>query len=333
MHSSDTERQILADRIYNINEEDFGSVAMEVWNYQYRSNEVYRAYCDLVKRGLHEVHHVRDIPFIPIELFKKHDIRSGQWKAEMVFKSSGTTGVVQSRHLIRSLQWYHRIADLCFKSAFGGLQDHVWVALLPSYTDRPDSSLVDMVQYFMQRNGKKGNKFYPDIDNALHQELHKLKSKKQPTILFAVSFALLELFKNPDVPVWDELWVIETGGMKGRGPELTREELHARLSMNRSSMRIASEYGMTELTSQAYWLDGYFIPGPTMRMYMRDISDPFQIVNHGQRGAINVIDLGNLDTCSFIATDDLGISFADHSFDVLGRIDQSDMRGCNLMYV
>ena len=221
---------------------------------------------------------------------------------------------------------------MCFTKHFDAVENYTWIGLLPSYLERTDSSLVQMVQHFMELSGRADNNFFLKPERTLIKHLLNLYKKRTPTILIGVAFALLDLFEKHEVPVWDNLLVIETGGMKGRGEEITREELHERLRNNHPGLKIASEYGMTELMSQAYMKNEKFYPGPTMRICIRDISDPLRVVDHGQRGAINVIDLANLDTCSFIATDDIGIVYEDGSFDVLGRLDQSEMRGCNLMY-
>jgi hypothetical protein len=190
-----------------------------------------------------------------------------------------------------------------------------------------------MVHYFMQIDKKTESDFFPDVDDQIVHVLNKLHDKNQKTILIGVSFALLDLFDKFQIPIWDNLMVIETGGMKGRGVELTREELHSRLKEKHIAMNLVSEYGMTELLSQAYLSGDHFQPGPGMRVYMRDISDPLNLLGYEQRGAINVMDLANIDTCSFIATDDVGVVYAQGHFDVLGRLDQSDIRGCNLLYV
>ncbi|MGB3079495.1 MAG: acyl transferase [Saprospiraceae bacterium] len=332
MHSSEIGRQVLADRIYNINEEDFATVAMDVWQYQYAYNLLYRSYCDLLNLNPSTIQGIEQVPYLPIALFREHVIKTGLWTSEAVFRSSGTTGAIQSQHHIRSLEWYHRISKNCFESCFDKPDDYTWLALLPSYLERPDSSLVDMAHHFMQIKPSPENKFYPTPNIGIINALQDLKIKNQKTILLGVSFALLDLFANFRVPIWNNLIVMETGGMKGRRQEMTREELYDNIKLHHPDVRIVSEYGMTELMSQAYKIDLHFSPGPTMKVFTRDISDPLNLTNYGQRGAINIIDLGNLDTCSFIATDDIGMSYRDGSFDVLGRLDQSDMRGCNLMY-
>ncbi len=305
---------------------------MDVWQYQYAHNPLYHSYCNLLNINPSSIQGIEQIPYLPIVLFREHEIKTGLWSSEAVFRSSGTTGAIQSQHHIRSLEWYHQMSEMCFKKSFDNPEDYTWLALLPSYLERPDSSLVDMAHHFMQIKPSPKNKFYPSPNIEIINALHDLKIKNQKTILLGVSFALLDLFEEYKVPVWRNLLVVETGGMKGRRQELTREELYEKIKLHHPDLHIASEYGMTELKSQAYKKDLHFFPGPAMKVYIRDISDPLKLINTGQRGAINIIDLGNIDTCSFIATDDIGISYEDGSFDVLGRLDQSDMRGCNLMY-
>jgi hypothetical protein len=189
-----------------------------------------------------------------------------------------------------------------------------------------------MVRYFMHCSGRPYNNFYLDWDQSFFDTLQGLAERNEPTIMIGVSFAILDLFEKNNVRVWDDLLVIETGGMKGRRQEITREELRARIFQHAPGLTLSSEYGMTELLSQAYLREDRFCPGPTMRVFIRDISDPFSLVPEQQRGAINIIDVANLDSCAFIATDDIGIRYPDGSFDVLGRLDQSEVRGCNLMY-
>jgi len=332
MSSSDTVHDSLVSRIYDINEKDFDTVAMEVWAYQYHFNPLYQSYCNLLGYSPLNVKTVFEIPFLPISIFRDHEVKTGDWKPEAIFRSSGTTGLIQSIHLVRIKSWYHKIAEKTFVKTFGSVQDYAWIGLLPSYLERSDSSLINMVHYFMHVEKKKESEFFPRISNQLLEVLEKLSDQNQKTILIGVSFALLDLFEKFDVPVWDNLLVIETGGMKGRGQEITREELHMRMRKKDPAMKIASEFGMTELLSQAYLTENTFKPASTMKIFIRDISDPMTLTSFGQRGAINVIDLANVDTCSFIATDDIGIAYQDGSFDVLGRLDLSDVRGCNLLY-
>lgn len=333
MTAPEIQRDSLVRRIYDINEKDFEGVAMEVWKYQYDSNPLYRSYCDLLKAGPDQVQAITDIPCLPIVMFREHEVKTGNWHPEKIFRSSGTTGSIQSRHLVRELDWYHKICRNCFQVSFDQPEQYAWIGLLPSYLERTDASLIQMVRYFMECSKHPENSFFPQISQELIAALSTLRQSNMPTILIGVSFALIDLFDRADVPVWDNLLVIETGGMKGRGKEITRDELYLQLRQHNGGLRIASEYGMTELLSQAYRCEGHFYGGPTMRVFIRDISDPLRLIGQGQRGVINVIDLANIDTCSFIATDDIGIAFADGGFDVLGRLDNSDLRGCNLLYV
>jgi hypothetical protein len=266
-------------------------------------------------------------------MFREHSVQTGTWNPEKIFHSSGTTGSVQSQHLVRELSWYHRICKKCFQIPFDKLEQYAWIGLLPSYLERTDSSLVEMVHHFMECSKHPENRFFPQISEVIISSLKSLQQSNVPTVLIGVSFALIDLFDRVDVPVWDKLLVIETGGMKGRGKEITRDELYSRLRQHHPRLRIASEYGMTELLSQAYRIEDHFYGGPTLRAFIRDISDPLRMIGEGQRGVLNVIDLANIDTCAFIATDDIGIAYADGGFDVLGRLDNSDLRGCNLLYV
>ena len=332
MDSSDLERTSFAKRIYDINEKDFEQVALDVWKYQYKYNQIYHQYCDLLGTNPTMIQEIGQIPFLPIQMFRDHPVKTGYWREEKVFRSSGTSGSVQSQHHIRYLDWYHHFAKKTFTTRFGEPGTYTWLGLLPSYLDRPDSSLVDMVHSFMKCHENPENKFYPVVNRDIIDTLHLLQRDHQPVVLFGVSFALVDLFEMYEVPVWNNLLVIETGGMKGTRPEITREELHTRIRQRHPEVKIESEYGMTELCSQAYTLDLHFHPGQTMKVFTRDISDPLNLIEHGRRGALNIVDLCNLDTCSFIATDDVGISYPDGSFDVLGRLDQSDVRGCNLLY-
>jgi hypothetical protein len=322
----------LIHRIYNINEKEFEGVAMQVWKYQYAYNPTYRTYCTLLDVAPGDVRGIEDMPFLPISVFKHHVVKTDEWATEAIFRSSGTTGSHQSQHHIRHLEWYHQIALQGFQSHFEHPGQFVWLGLLPAYLDRPDSSLVDMVHAFMSVSGHKENEFFPNVNEELVTRLKALALRNEKVILVGVTFALLDLFEQFDVPVWDNLLVLETGGMKGRGKEITREEVYQRLQIRHNNLRIGSEYGMTELMSQAYRTSDHFIPGIRMKIFIRDISDPLTIIGSHQRGAINVIDLANVDTCAFIATDDIGVAHPNGCFDVLGRLDNSDLRGCNLLY-
>ena len=333
MKKPDVSYDSLRHRIYNINANDFEGVAMEVYKCQFARNPLYQQFCSLTGRHPDRVQSFREIPFLPISLFKDHEVKCGDWKATRVFRSSGTTGIQRSHHSIRDLDWYHRIAELGFQAAFGPAADWIWVGLLPSYLDRPDSSLVDMIHSFMLAGGHQENRFFPDTGTEVIKHLQRLMDDDRKVVLVGVTFALLDLFDAFEVPVWDNLLVMETGGMKGRGVELTRDEVYEQIRKRHDDLHLVSEYGMTELLSQAYRIRNRFYPSPQMKVLVRDLTDPFRILEDYQRGAINVVDLANLDTCSFVATDDVGITLPEGTFDVLGRMDNSDLRGCNLMYV
>ncbi|HJW29409.1 MAG TPA: hypothetical protein VJ508_09165, partial [Saprospiraceae bacterium] len=216
------QRESLRLRIYNINDLDFTRVALDVFHYQFEQNPVYRQYVEALSVSPISVNRIDEIPFLPITMFRDHVIKSGLWEAAAVFSSSGTTGTKPGMHYVRDLAWYHKIAELNISRIFGSPSDFTWIGLLPSYLDRPGSSLVNMVQSFMQKSGRKENGFYPDINQELIEKLQRLADAKSKVALIGVSFALLDLFEQNQIPVWDHLLVIETGGMKGRREEITR---------------------------------------------------------------------------------------------------------------
>ncbi len=324
-------RSQLLDRIETVTIESFESVALDVFRFQAAHNPVYASFLSLL--GVHPSHiqRLEKIPCLPISLFKTHQLQTGSWEPEKIFTSSGTTGAATSRHYVRSTSWYDHLALRTFEQAYGPIRDYVVLALLPAYLERTGSSLVHMAQHFIQASAKKASGFYLDDYDALEEQLRTCAQNKQPTLLLGVSFALWDLAER-GVTGFPELTVMETGGMKGRRRELTRSELHGILAPAFRQKKIHSEYGMTELLSQAYSTgNGLFEPGATMRVWMREPTDPFAPVKSGKTGAINVIDLANIDSISFIATDDLGRSCDDGCFEVLGRLDASDVRGCNLL--
>ena len=307
----------------------YDRVAIDVFRYQYEHNRLYRQYVDTIDRE--EVRSVDEIPFLPISFFKNFTIKSGEWSSEKVFKSSGTTASIQSSHHVRSLEWYNKIAYLSFAHLVSELHNVCVLALLPSYLERDDASLVYMVQEFIHKSTHKESGFFLDNMASLSKQLQENQSNKVPTLLIGVSFALLELAEKYPQDL-SNIMVMETGGMKGRAKELLRIELHDFLKKAFKLSSVYSEYGMTELTSQAYMTGNHFLPAPTMRAYTTDIYDPFSKLANAKQGVLNIIDLANVDTCSFIQTSDLAKVYADNSFDVLGRIDNADIRGCNLMY-
>lgn len=309
----------------------FEELALAVFRFQATYNPIYRDYLNLLGVVPTKVRSLRQIPFLPIGFFKNQDVQTGSWIPEQTFTSSGTTGQVPSRHLIRDVGFYERNAVRGFAQVYGPPGHYTVLALLPAYLERQGSSLVHMAQHFMAQSVDPRSGFFLHDYAALHQILRSCGAENRPTLLLGVSFALWDMAEQYPYG-FPELLVMETGGMKGRRPEITREELHDILGSAFRQKKIHSEYGMTELLSQAYAPgDGVFQPAPTMRVMPRDITDPFAYVAPGRIGALNIIDLANLDTISFIATDDLGRQCADGHFEVLGRLDTADVRGCNLM--
>jgi hypothetical protein len=273
---------------------------------------------------------ISKIPFLPIQFFKYHKIITGSFTPQHVFESSGTTIGSTSKHYIEDLDFYVKISTHIFKSFFGQLDDAIIIGLLPSYLERNNSSLVYMVNQFMNMSKNHNSGFYLDNIDLLAEKLKTLSNETSQIFLFGVTFALLELANMYDFDM-KNLNILETGGMKGRGKELIREELHKKLKYSFQRSNVYSEYGMTELLSQAYLQkDGFFHSPPWMQVRIREIHDPFCYTKDGQIGVINVIDLANAHSCAFIETEDLGWQ-NDHGFKVSGRLDNSDVRGCNLL--
>lgn len=324
-------RSQLMEQIWQVDDSSFEPLALEVFRFQARYNPIYQSFLEALGADPRRVQHWTDIPCLPISLFKNHLIQTGTYLPEVVFTSSGTTGHHTSRHPVRSVTWYNRLALRAFEAEYGSLSQYVVLALLPAYLERTGSSLVHMVQYFIEQSGHSISGFFLHDHQQLEQALQACAKKRQPTLLLGVSFALWELAER-GVTGFRELIVMETGGMKGRRKEITRSELHGILAAAFRQKKIHSEYGMTELLSQAYSRgDGIFRSAATMRVWLREVTDPFARVKTGKTGAINVVDLANIDSIAFIATDDLGRQFSDASFEVLGRLDASDVRGCNLL--
>lgn len=309
----------------------FEARALEIFRMQAKMNPVYREFIQHLGRDAQSVRTLDDIPFLPIELFKSHKVLLEGLDSALIFSSSGTTGSSPSQHFVSDLRLYEQSFFTGFDHFFGEVQDYVILALLPSYLERKGSSLVYMADHLIKASGHKESGFYLDQLGELAEKLKALELRGQKTILLGVSYALLDLIELGPFSLKSTL-VMETGGMKGRRKEMVKEELHRVLSAGFGVEEVCSEYGMTELLSQAYSLGkGRFSCPPWMRIMVRDPEDPFQIQAHGRTGGINVIDLANVNSCSFIATQDLGRSYPDHSFEILGRFDHSDIRGCNLM--
>jgi phenylacetate-coenzyme A ligase PaaK-like adenylate-forming protein len=271
-------------------------------------------------------------PCLPIQFFKSQSIQTGQWQPEAVFTSSGTTGQQTSRHLVRSLDAYLNNAVSGFESFYGQAEDWVVLALLPSYLEREGSSLVAMAERLISLSKYQESGFFLHDFDTLKEILLACKRNQHKILLLGVSFALLDFAAHTPLDL-SGITIMETGGMKGRRKELTREELHQQLKEAFGVSVVHSEYGMTELFSQAYATSGdmLFRPAKTMRVFATEINDPFGLAAHGKTGVLNVVDLANLDTCSFIQTEDLGRVHADGSFEILGRLDAAELRGCNLM--
>lgn len=310
------------------NPENFEELALTVFQYQYKYNAVYRAYCQAIHISEKKVKDLRSIPFLPIQFFKNKEIVCFNNAPEMVFTSSGTGGT-QSKHLVKHLGDYTLSFMAAWEHFFGKASNYEFLALLPAYSERTGSSLIYMVDELMRASGQQKRRYYLEQYSELHQHYTEAISRGKKVVLFGVTFALLELCESRFT--FPEALIFETGGMKGRGKELIREELHFKLNEGLRCPNIYSEYGMTELLTQAYATDGKnFNCPPWMKILLRQSDDPFDYNNHKTSGGINVIDLANLNSCAFIETQDLGKKQGDH-FQVLGRFDQSDLRGCNLM--
>jgi hypothetical protein len=310
----------------------FDEVCMQLFEEQYEQNSVYREYCQHLRINKHAVNTPATIPFLPISCFKTHAVVSTASEPAHYFTSSGTGNMQRSKHYLAHLAPYHWSLQRGFEHFFGDPEQYCILALLPNYLENENSSLIYMVKALMDRSTHPLNGFYLDNREELVEHLHELNAKGQRTLLFGVSFALLDLAAEfqLDLPLTT---VIETGGMKGRRKEITREAMHQEIRQSIQGIKLCSEYGMTELLSQAYAMDGHhFRCPPWMKVSLREVNDPFKEVRSGRVGGINVIDLANRYSCPFIETQDLGrLSSDGSSFEVLGRFDHSDVRGCNML--
>jgi len=314
---------------------DFTQLVLELFRYQAEHNAVYNAYLQNLHVQPEQINSLEQIPFLPIEFFKQQKVATGEFEPEVTFLSSGTTQQTRSKHYVADLQWYNQVTKYIFEHFYGPLEQYVVLALLPSYLEQGGSSLVAMVDYFVQQTGQTEEGFYLHNRSQLLESITSAKARGKKVLLIGVSYALLdwaeELKGNYS---FEEVTIMETGGMKGRHRELVREELHSYLKQGFGVDAIHSEYGMTELLSQGYSKgNGIFYPGQTMQILLRDLNDPFDIGPHHRSGGINVIDLANVDSCAFIETKDIGRLKDDGGFEVLGRFDNSDIRGCNLLVV
>lgn len=321
--------ELYADRIFTAQGTE--ALALELFQAQYGGNELYRAYVNALGVQPAQVRSVLQIPFLPIQFFKTHRVTTGSFEPAAVFESSGTTGAANSRHLVKDTGIYIRSFTEAFRLFYGPVENFVVLGLLPSYLERQHSSLVYMVQEMIARSGRPESGFYLYEHEQLAQTLQTLEARRQPVLLIGVTFALLDFAERYQLQLQHTI-VMETGGMKGRREEWTREELHAYLQQRLGVPAIHAEYGMTELLSQAYSAGkGLFRCPPWMQVLVRDENDPFQLATADVAGVINVIDLANIHSCAFIATEDIGRLHGDGSFEVLGRLDNSALRGCSLM--
>ncbi len=336
-------RDQLKDEIGCVSPDSFDSIALEVFRFQAEYNRVYADYLRYLRCSPDQVTALHEIPFLPVSFFKRHQVITGsEMQFERVFESSGTTGSETSRHYVGDTDLYEQLSVRIFERSYGPLSGFHILALLPSYLERSNSSLVYMVQHFMKLSGSQFSGFYLDDFEALNRKLAEIRqvADGRKVLLVGVTFALLDWadnFEKSNQPAagLPDIIVMETGGMKGRRREMLRQEVHSLLREKLGIAAVHSEYGMTEMVSQAYaQKNGIFRYSDSLKVLIRDITDPFTIRTDGQTGGINIVDLGNLGSCSFIETSDIGRSDAGSgTFEILGRLDNSDIRGCNLLYV
>jgi len=323
---------ITSQDIFTIsNQKQFEKIALKVFRFQYENNQVYREFCELLKIEKGNVKSLQQIPFLPIQFFKSHDVVSNSDTILEIFTSSGTTGMIMSKHLITDVTLYEESYRNAFSEFYGNIEDYTVLALLPSYLERSGSSLIYMIKDLIELSNNENSGFYLHNYDELISKLIALDESGQNIILIGVTYALLDLIEKQKFQLKNTI-IMETGGMKGKRKEIIREELHEILCNGFGVSAIHSEYGMTELLSQAYSFgNGIFECPNWMTILIRDTEDALTYVETGKTGGINVIDLANINSCSFIATQDLGKKYPNNSFEILGRFDNSDIRGCNLM--
>jgi phenylacetate-coenzyme A ligase PaaK-like adenylate-forming protein len=323
------------DKVFGVSEEHFEALALRVFRFQYKENPLYKAYTDALQVDPVDVDRLDKIPFLPIGFFKSHSVQTTSFEPQAIFESSGTTGSINSRHLIKDLSLYEESFTKGFEHFYGPVKNYCVIGLLPSYLERKNASLVYMVDKLIAGSEHPQSDFYLDEYEKLFTVVNELERRQQKTLLMGVTFALLDLAEKFPMSLKCTT-VMETGGMKGRRVEMIREEVHEILRKGFCVSTIHSEYGMTELLSQAYSKGGgIFHCPPWMKVMIRDEEDPFfvQSAESTKAGIINIIDLANIYSCSFIATDDGGVLYPDGSFEALGRMDNSDLRGCSLMVI
>lgn len=319
------------EQVFSISNAQFNATALQVFRHQAANCAVYAKFIEGLKVDATKVKRVEQIPFLPVEFFKSHPVVSNNNDIEVTFSSSGTTGITTSRHLVTDVSWYVESFRRAFRLFYGDIENYTLLALLPSYLEREGSSLIYMADDLIKQSHNPDSGFYLYNYEELYHQLKKQQQAKKPTLLIGVTFALLDFVEQHPIN-FPELIVIETGGMKGKRKEMIREELHETLCRGFGVDTIHSEYGMTELLSQAYSSgNGIFNTPPWMRIITRDTNDPISLISYGKTGGVNIIDLANANSCSFIATQDLGKVYADGSFEILGRFDNADIRGCNLL--
>jgi hypothetical protein len=334
---------ISQDDIFHIgSKKEFEKITLKVFRHQYDSNLVYQQFCNLLKKDKTNVKSITEIPFLPIQFFKSHNVLSANEAIQQIFTSSGTTSPltpeggtkndpVRSKHLVTDVSWYEMSYRLGFSEFYGNIEDYCVLALLPSYLEREGSSLIYMVEDLIQRSNHQDSGFYLHNYTELIEKLEKLDQAGENILLIGVTYALLDVLEIKKLNLKNTI-IIETGGMKGRRKELIKTELHEILKQGFGVQHIHSEYGMTEMLSQAYSHEnGIFECVSWLEILIRDAENPLEIIENERTGGINVIDLANINSCSFIATQDLGKKYANNTFEVLGRFDSSDIRGCNLM--
>lgn len=325
------------NRIFSCGDDDFNQLAIEIFLFQYHFNKTYRSYCDALHINPEEIKKISDIPFLPIQFFKSKEIVSTTFTPETIFESSGTTGSVKSRHIIKELKIYEESFLRTFELFYGAPENYCIIGLLPSYLERENSSLVYMVNRLIENSRHHKSGFYLNDFNQLHETLLENERNQKQTLLIGVSFALLDFAEQYPMQLKHTI-VMETGGMKGRKKEMIRSAVHETLQSKLGTENIHSEYGMTELLSQAYSKkEGLFFSPPWLKVLIRAEDDPFDIKDKNENkivsGAVNIIDLANLYSCSFIATDDTGKLHPNGSFEITGRLDNSDIRGCSLLAI
>ncbi len=329
----------LEKRIFAASPENFNELALDLFRYQHQNNTLYRQYCDALKVEANKIRLVEKIPFLPISFFKSHAVKTTEFETDTIFESSGTTSNVSSKHYIKDISLYRESFMACFEKFYGLPKYKCILGLLPSYLERKNSSLVMMTEALIKESNNELSGFYLDDHEKLHRTIIHNELLKIPTMLIGVTYALLDFAEKYKMQLRHTI-VMETGGMKGRRDEMIRQGVHKQLQDKLGVSLVHSEYGMTELLSQAYSKgDGIFHCPSWMKVLIREEDDPLHVktgahaIEKPVTGVINIIDLGNIYSCSFIATDDVGRLHVNESFEVLGRLDSADVRGCSLLTV